>query len=69
MAIVGNFIGGKITHSASNETIPVYDPATGKVIRQLTQSTAVEVEQAIAVAHAASGVVENVAVASCPRDV
>jgi len=53
MTIVGNFIGGKITHSANNETIPVYDPATGKVIRELTQSTAAEVAQAIEVAHAA----------------
>ncbi|NWA62755.1 CoA-acylating methylmalonate-semialdehyde dehydrogenase [Pantoea sp. B9002] len=53
MTIVGNFIGGKITHSASNETIPVYDPATGKVARELTQSTAAEVEKAIEVAHAA----------------
>ncbi|WP_312831293.1 CoA-acylating methylmalonate-semialdehyde dehydrogenase [Pantoea eucrina] len=53
MTIIGNFIGGSITHSASNETIPVYDPATGKVVRELTQSTAAEVEQAIAVAHAA----------------
>ncbi|MCQ8229389.1 CoA-acylating methylmalonate-semialdehyde dehydrogenase [Pantoea trifolii] len=53
MTIVGNFIDGKITHSASNETIPVYDPATGKVVRELTQSTAAEVEQAIEVAHAA----------------
>jgi malonate-semialdehyde dehydrogenase (acetylating)/methylmalonate-semialdehyde dehydrogenase len=35
------FIGGKTTFSASNETIPVYDPATGKVVRELTQSTAV----------------------------
>ncbi|WP_455852390.1 CoA-acylating methylmalonate-semialdehyde dehydrogenase [Pantoea endophytica] len=53
MTIVGNFIGGKITLSASNETIPVYDPATGKVVRELTQSTAAEVEKAIEVAHAA----------------
>ncbi|YCI29086.1 CoA-acylating methylmalonate-semialdehyde dehydrogenase [Erwinia sp. PK3-005] len=51
MNIVGNFIGGKITHSASNETIPVYDPATGKVVRELTQSTADEVAQAITAAH------------------
>ncbi|ORM73467.1 methylmalonate-semialdehyde dehydrogenase (acylating) [Pantoea wallisii] len=53
MTITGNFIGGKITHSASNETIPVYDPATGKVVRELTQSTAAEVEKAIEIAHAA----------------
>ena len=51
MNIVGNFIGGKVTHSASSETIPVYDPATGKVVRELTQSTADEVAQAIEVAH------------------
>lgn len=43
MTIIGNFIGGKTTFSASNETIPVYDPATGKVVRELTQSTADEV--------------------------
>ena len=51
MNIVGNFIGGKIIHSASSETIPVYDPATGKVVRELTQSTADEVAQAITAAH------------------
>ncbi len=53
MTIVGNFIGGQTTFSASNETIPVFDPATGKVIRELTQSSADEVAQAIDVAHAA----------------
>lgn len=53
MTIVGNFIGGKTTFSASNETIPVFDPATGKVIRELTQCSADEVAQAIDVAHAA----------------
>lgn len=51
MTIIGNFIGGQTTFSASNETIPVYDPATGKVVRELTQSTADEVAQAIGVAH------------------
>lgn len=53
MTITGNFIGGKTTLSASNETIPVYDPATGKPIRELTQSTAAEVAQAIEIAHQA----------------
>lgn len=53
MNITGNFIGGQITYSASNETIPVYDPATGKVARELTQSTAAEVAEAIKVAHEA----------------
>lgn len=51
MNITGNFIGGQITFGASNETIPVYDPATGKVVRELTQSSAEEVAGAIEVAH------------------
>ncbi|WP_130832463.1 CoA-acylating methylmalonate-semialdehyde dehydrogenase [[Erwinia] mediterraneensis] len=51
MNITGNFIGGQITFGASNETIPVYDPATGKVVRELTQSSAEEVAAAIEVAH------------------
>lgn len=51
MNIVGNFIGGQTTFGASNETIPVYDPATGKVVRELTQSSADEVASAIGVAH------------------
>ncbi|WP_033792664.1 CoA-acylating methylmalonate-semialdehyde dehydrogenase [Pantoea septica] len=53
MNITGNFIGGQITYSASNETIPIYDPATGKVARELTQSTGAEVAEAIKVAHEA----------------
>lgn len=53
MNITGNFIGGQIIYSASNETIPVYDPATGKVARELTQSTGAEVAEAIKVAHEA----------------
>ncbi|CAJ0992463.1 CoA-acylating methylmalonate-semialdehyde dehydrogenase [Pantoea sp. Nvir] len=53
MHIIGNFIGGQITYSASNETIPVYDPATGTVVRELTQSTSEEVAEAITVAHEA----------------
>ncbi|WP_437610510.1 CoA-acylating methylmalonate-semialdehyde dehydrogenase [Erwinia sp. V71] len=51
MSITGNFIGGKQVLSASNESIPVYDPATGKQVRAVTQSTAAEVEHAIEVAH------------------
>ncbi|HBH65877.1 MAG TPA: methylmalonate-semialdehyde dehydrogenase (CoA acylating), partial [Erwinia persicina] len=53
MTIVGNFIGGKTSLSASNETIPIYDPATGQPVRELTQSTSDEVAHAIAVAHEA----------------
>ncbi|MBV4368427.1 CoA-acylating methylmalonate-semialdehyde dehydrogenase [Erwinia sp. BNK-24-b] len=51
MTTTGNFIGGKTSLSASNETIPIYDPATGKPVRELTQSSAEEVRQAIEVAH------------------
>lgn len=39
METVGNFIHGKTTLSSSGETLPVTNPATGKVIRQVTQST------------------------------
>ncbi|WP_233618722.1 hypothetical protein, partial [Salmonella enterica] len=38
METVGNFIHGKTTLSSSGETLPVTNPATGKVIRQVTQS-------------------------------
>ncbi len=40
MTITGNFIGGKTVISSSNETMPVYDPATGKAVREVTVSTA-----------------------------
>ena len=50
MTITGNFIGGKTVTSSSNETMPVYDPATGKVVREVTLSTAQEVSDAIQVA-------------------
>ncbi len=50
MTITGNFIGGKTVISSSNETMPVYDPATGKAVREVTVSTAQEVSEAIQVA-------------------
>ncbi len=50
MTITGNFIGGKTVISSSNETMPVYDPATGKPVREVTVSTAQEVSEAIQVA-------------------
>lgn len=53
MNITGNYIGGKICLSASNQSEPVYDPATGQAIREVTQSSKQEVQEAIAVAHAA----------------
>ncbi len=40
----------KTVTSSSNETMPVYDPATGKVVREVTLSTAQEVSDAIQVA-------------------
>ncbi|VTM50000.1 methylmalonate-semialdehyde dehydrogenase [Klebsiella pneumoniae] len=43
-------IGGKTVISSSNETMPVYDPATGKAVREVTVSTAQEVSEAIQVA-------------------
>lgn len=47
MTITGNFIGGKTVTSASNNTMPVFDPATGKVVREVTLSTTQEVSDAI----------------------
>lgn len=47
METVGNFIHGKTTLSSSGETLPVANPATGKVIRQVTQSTREEMLAAI----------------------
>ena len=53
MNIVGNFIGGKTSVSTSNQTLPVYNPATGKADREVTQSTGEEVLAAIETAHQA----------------
>ena len=50
MTITGNFIGGKTVTSGSSKTMPVFDPATGKVVREVTLSTAQEVSEAIQVA-------------------
>ncbi|MFX5046158.1 aldehyde dehydrogenase family protein, partial [Acinetobacter baumannii] len=50
MTITGNFIGGKTVTSGSSKTMPVFDPATGKVVREVTLSTAQEVSDAIQVA-------------------
>ncbi len=53
METVGNFIHGKTTLSSSGEALPVTNPATGKVIRQVTQSTREEMLAAIQSAHEA----------------
>ncbi|MBS0847823.1 CoA-acylating methylmalonate-semialdehyde dehydrogenase [Citrobacter sp. JGM124] len=53
MEIVANFINGQRCYSSSKNTLPVTNPATGHVIRQVTQSTQEEMLQAIAAAHSA----------------
>jgi len=53
MKIVGNFIGGQIVVSDSRNTAPVYNPASGEIEREVTQSTEQEVRHAIEVAHQA----------------
>lgn len=53
MKTMGNFIGGQVCMSSSNQTVDVHNPATGQVERRVTQSTATEVKQAIDVAHQA----------------
>lgn len=50
MEIVGNFINGKKIISTSHETLPVTNPASGKVIREVTQSSHDEMLQAITAA-------------------
>lgn len=40
MKTVGNFIGGQVCLSSSNQTVDVHNPATGQVERRVTQSTA-----------------------------
>ncbi len=51
MQTVGNFINGAITLSHNPESLPVTNPATGEVIRKVTQSTQDEMLAAIAAAH------------------
>ncbi|MTH47861.1 CoA-acylating methylmalonate-semialdehyde dehydrogenase [Intestinirhabdus alba] len=50
MSITGNFIAGRTVISRSGETLPVFDPATGEVAREVALSTAQEVSEAIEVA-------------------
>jgi len=47
MTTVGNFIQGQTQASSTGESIPVYNPATGKVIREVAQSSTEEVYAAI----------------------
>ena len=47
MNTVGNFIGGRTQVSHTGKTEPIYNPATGQVIAQLTQSSDDEIRAAI----------------------
>lgn len=48
-----NYINGQFEASSSNEWLPVYEPATGKVYAELTNSHDDDVEKAIVAAEAA----------------
>ena len=48
-----NFVNGDWIDSASSETLPVFDPATGKIITRVPLSTAEEVRAAVSQAQAA----------------
>jgi aldehyde dehydrogenase (NAD+) len=50
---VGNFIDGKVVLSESGRTMPVYHPPTGRQIAEATNSSAVDVDQAVVSAKAA----------------
>src|ERR1700749_5114920 len=52
-AIIGNFIDGRLEASASGKLQPVFNPATGRTIRQVSLSSAAEVGAAVAAAKAA----------------
>jgi malonate-semialdehyde dehydrogenase (acetylating) / methylmalonate-semialdehyde dehydrogenase len=53
-AIVGHFIGGRVTLGKSTRRQPIYDPARGHVARELALAEAADVEAAVAAASAAS---------------
>src|SRR5262245_41485379 len=50
---VGHFIGGQVVASTSGRSQAVYNPATGKVARQVALASVDEVNAAIASAQAA----------------
>lgn len=52
-ALVGNFIDGRFEASASGNFQPVFNPATGRQVRQVSLSSAAEVGAAVAAAKAA----------------
>jgi malonate-semialdehyde dehydrogenase (acetylating) / methylmalonate-semialdehyde dehydrogenase len=52
-SLVGNWIQGAAVASQSSRTAPVFNPATGEVARQVSLSTAAEVDRAVQAAAAA----------------
>jgi malonate-semialdehyde dehydrogenase (acetylating)/methylmalonate-semialdehyde dehydrogenase len=50
---VGHWIDGRIVHSTSGRSGPVYDPATGHVARQVDFASVEEVDRVVASAHSA----------------
>ena len=44
------FIGGEFVKSASNEIIPVYDPATDSVVAQIVAADSTDIDRAVAAA-------------------
>jgi len=48
--MITNLIGGRWTEPAARKTLPVYNPASGEVIEQVSLSSGREVEQAVAAA-------------------
>ena len=53
MQLIGNFINGKLTASASTRTAPIFNPATGEQTKSVSLSTVSETEAAIGVAQTA----------------
>ncbi len=60
--MIKNFIGGKWVASESNQTEPVYNPATGEVIAEVPISNETDLNQAIATAKEAFQTWKEVAV-------
>ena len=53
LPLVGHWIGGRAVEGEGGRVGDVYDPATGRVARQVAFATAEDVDDAVAAAHAA----------------
>ena len=53
LPLVGHWIGGRTVEGAGTRVGDVYDPATGRVARQVAFATAEDVDDAVAAAQAA----------------